>query len=173
MTNSLQPTGADFWASDAKFMHRVLRESSNDPSDEDGVGQELSVSAILAAAATKEDAQVAMQDVIKKLLAPGMGVQTSDIDVERPLFELGGKPIRFPSFLLAHTHSRMLILTLVDSFKAVEVRNQIFRQLKSDVSVFEILSPNSLAYLISESVSTAEFSCTYTNSIDITYSTIK
>jgi hypothetical protein len=42
---------------------------------------------------------------------------------------------------------------LVDSFKAVELRNQIFRQLKCDVSVFEILSPNSLDNLADQLVS--------------------
>jgi hypothetical protein len=148
MTDSLQPTGADFWASDAKFMHRILREDSDDQSGEAGAGQELSVSAVLAAAATREDAQVAIQDVIKKLLAPGMGVQISEIDAERPLFELGGKPF----FTYVPAHIRKLTLVLVDSFKAVEVRNQIFRQLKCDVSVFEILSPNSLAYLADQLV---------------------
>jgi hypothetical protein len=95
MTDSLQPTGADFWASDAKFVHRVLRESSDGQSGEAGAGQEINVSTILAAAGTREDAQAAIQDVLKKLLAPGMGVQPGEIDVERPLFELGGK-----SFLL-------------------------------------------------------------------------
>ncbi|KAJ4413542.1 Type I Iterative PKS [Gnomoniopsis sp. IMI 355080] len=36
-------------------------------------------------------------------------------------------------------------LTKIDSFKAVEIRNYVFRQLKSDLSVFEILSPSPLA----------------------------
>jgi hypothetical protein len=50
-------------------------------------------------------------------------------------------------------HAWLLTLLLVDSFKAVEVRNQIFRQLKCDISVFEILSPNSMAYLADQLVS--------------------
>ncbi|EGX95949.1 Beta-ketoacyl synthase [Cordyceps militaris CM01] len=129
MTDSLEPAGVDFWAGDAKFIHRVLRESTDAESGADG-GQEISVAVVLAAATAREDCQVAIQDVIKKLLAPGLGVQPGDIDVERPLYELG-----------------------VDSFKAVEVRNQIFRQLKCDVSVFEILSPNSLTYLAEQLVS--------------------
>ncbi|XWW98486.1 hypothetical protein V2A60_006486 [Cordyceps javanica] len=123
MTDSLEPTGVDFWAGDAKFVHRVRRARADSESGGDG-GHEISVAVVLAAATAREDCQAAIQDVLRKLLAPGMGVQPGEIDVERPLYELG-----------------------VDSFKAVEVRNQIFRQLKCDVSVFEILSPNSLAHL--------------------------
>lgn len=36
---------------------------------------------------------------------------------------------------------------LVDSLKAVEIRNWLFRELKCDVSVFDILSPISIADL--------------------------
>ena len=35
----------------------------------------------------------------------------------------------------------------VDSLKAVEVRNWVFREIKADVSVFEILSPTPLSAL--------------------------
>lgn len=38
-------------------------------------------------------------------------------------------------------------LDTVDSFKAVEIRNYVFRELKSELSVFEILSPKSLAQI--------------------------
>lgn len=36
---------------------------------------------------------------------------------------------------------------LVDSFKAVEIRNHVFRELKSEISVFEILSSKPLEEL--------------------------
>jgi hypothetical protein len=40
-----------------------------------------------------------------------------------------------------------VILFLVDSLKAIEVRNWIFRELKCDVSVFTLLSPTPVAKL--------------------------
>ncbi|EUC43975.1 hypothetical protein COCMIDRAFT_6677 [Bipolaris oryzae ATCC 44560] len=123
------PSGVDFWASDAKFMHRSLRKSGNDQSGEVGAGQEVDVNAMLAAAATIEDAQLIVQNVLKKLLAPGMGVQSAEIDAGRHYLSL----------------------------EAVEVRNQIFRQLKCDVSVFEILSPNSLACLANQLLQRSPF----------------
>jgi hypothetical protein len=98
MADSLQPTGADFWAGDTKFMHRVLRENSDGQLGEAGSGQDVNVSAVLAAATTRDDAQAAIQDAIKKLLAPGMGVQAGEIDAERPLYELGGKSFSFNLF---------------------------------------------------------------------------
>lgn len=35
----------------------------------------------------------------------------------------------------------------MDSFRAVEIRNQLFRELQSDISIFEILSPRTLGDL--------------------------
>ncbi|KAI2628548.1 lovastatin nonaketide synthase [Hypoxylon sp. NC1633] len=121
MTDSLQPDGVDQWAIDPKFSHRrvvVDDGSALEESSGPSVGEALSSTTSMA------DATLVIQDTLKNLLAPGLGVQPADINEARPLYEVG-----------------------VDSFKAVEIRNQVFRELKSDISVFEILSPSSLAQI--------------------------
>lgn len=47
--------------------------------------------------------------------------------------------------------------TIVDSLVAVEVRNMIFRKLKADISVFDIMSNMSLAQLAAKIVSKSKF----------------
>ena len=51
----------------------------------------------------------------------------------------------------------MLMLCVVDSLVAVEVRNMIFRKLKADVSVFDIMSNMPLVQLASKIVSKSKF----------------
>jgi aryl carrier-like protein len=70
------------------------------------------------------EAATVVAEVLKRLIAPGLGVQTGDTADDQALFEVG-----------------------VDSFKAVEIRNQVLRELKSDISVFEILSSMPLGEL--------------------------
>ncbi|KAI1171815.1 lovastatin nonaketide synthase [Nemania sp. FL0916] len=112
----------DQWARDAKFNHRVALKADTTLDEQVDAGP--NVSELLQAAASLAEAAQLVQDILKRLLAPGLGVQTSDINPERPLYDMG-----------------------VDSFKAVEIRNQVFRELKSDISVFEILSPSTLSHL--------------------------
>lgn len=120
ITDTLQPDGADPWARDSKFIHRW---AVNNTPVEDVI---MSAGEVLAAAASLSDATAVVGDMLKKILAPGLGVQPQDIDDERPLYDAG-----------------------VDSLKAVEIRNKVFRELKSEISVFEILSPSSLVQISS------------------------
>ncbi|KAI1811935.1 ketoacyl-synt-domain-containing protein [Poronia punctata] len=115
----------DQWARDAKFHHRVAQNAEEGLEHGDGeTAAGPNVGGLLQAAASLAEAALVVQDAMKRLLAPGLGVETTDINPERPLYDMG-----------------------VDSFKAVEIRNQVFRQLKSDISVFEILSPSTLSHL--------------------------
>lgn len=83
------------------------------------------------------------------MLGPSLGVQSTDISLDRPLFEVGGKSSPFLQHDLFNACSFKTAnpLDTVDSFKAVEIRNYVFRELKSELSVFEILSPKSLAQI--------------------------
>ncbi|KAI0406744.1 ketoacyl-synt-domain-containing protein [Xylaria palmicola] len=123
MNNELRREGpvVDQWTRDAKFNHRVASKGDKTEGPMDA-GQ--NIGELLKSAASIHDAAQVVQDTLKRLLAPGLGVETTDINAERPLYDMG-----------------------VDSFKAVEIRNQVFRELKSDISVFEILSPSSLSHL--------------------------
>ncbi|GAW15899.1 hypothetical protein ANO14919_053210 [Xylariales sp. No.14919] len=123
MNDELRREGpvVDQWTRDAKFNHRVASKTDETEGQIDA-GQ--NVGELLKSTASIHDAAQVVQDTLKRLLAPGLGVQTTDINAERPLYDMG-----------------------VDSFKAVEIRNQVFRELKSDISVFEILSPSSLSHL--------------------------
>ncbi|KAI1827688.1 lovastatin nonaketide synthase [Xylaria intraflava] len=112
----------DQWTRDAKFNHRVALKS--DVTLDEQVDAGPNISDLLQAATSLAEAALVVQDTLKRLLAPGLGVQVTDINPERPLYDMG-----------------------VDSFKAVEIRNQVFRELKSDISVFEILSPSTLSHL--------------------------
>ncbi|KAK1977532.1 KR domain-containing protein [Colletotrichum cereale] len=120
MTDSLRPDGVDTWAGDAKFVHRVAVARAVDDSGSSAAGP--SVAESLRSATSLEEAVLVVQEALKALLAPGLGIQPGDISDESPLYDIG-----------------------VDSFKAVEVRNRVFRDLESEISVFEVLSPSTLA----------------------------
>lgn len=105
----------DQWAHDRKFAHRLERALTGE-GEAESLEKDVELRA-LAGAGSMPEAATVVAEVLKRLIAPGLGVQTGDIADHKPLFEVG-----------------------VDSFKAVEIRNQVFRELKSDISVFEILS---------------------------------
>ncbi|TLD09983.1 hypothetical protein PgNI_06630, partial [Pyricularia grisea] len=119
MSDSLDPTVNDTWAIDRKFVHR-LAISGNAAGTDSVAGP--GVAETLAAASSLDEATVVVSDSLKMLLAPGLNMQPSDVSDESPLYNIG-----------------------VDSFKAVEVRNRVVRELESDISVFELLSSNTLA----------------------------
>jgi hypothetical protein len=115
----------DQWARDRKFGHRMARATTTagrGAAGNDDAGPDVQTA--MASAMSVAEAASIVADALKALLAPGLGVQVGDIGDDKPLYEVG-----------------------VDSFKAVEVRNQVFRELKSDVSVFEILSARPLGEL--------------------------
>lgn len=108
------------WPQDRKFDHRIeVRE-------DDGAGgaEKVKVGQLLAEAADLQAAGQIVEGALKANLAKAMTSSAEDIDGDKPLHVYG-----------------------VDSLKAVEVRNWLFRELKCDVSVFDILSPIPLTEL--------------------------
>ncbi|KAJ6443714.1 Polyketide synthase [Purpureocillium lavendulum] len=114
------------WSNDRKFDHRIARAGSSSATASDtGSGTtEANIEDQMRAAKTVREAAVVVENALKTNVAAAMTASPDDIDVERPLHSFG-----------------------VDSLKAVEVRNWIFRELRCDVSVFDILSPQPLAKL--------------------------
>ncbi|KAK9774993.1 hypothetical protein SCAR479_08267 [Seiridium cardinale] len=110
----------DTWASRPMFSQRMEGKSLANKDTEDDGG----VTEALRNTTTLNDAASLVQETMKKMLSPSLGLQPAEITDDRPLYDFG-----------------------VDSFKAVEFRNRVFRELKSDISVFDILSPRPLAHL--------------------------
>ncbi|RMZ80449.1 hypothetical protein DV737_g3022, partial [Chaetothyriales sp. CBS 132003] len=71
-----------------------------------------------------DQAAEAVESALRSSVSSSMGSSPDEVDVEKPLHTFG-----------------------IDSLKAVEVRNWLFREAKADVSVFEILSPTPLNVL--------------------------
>lgn len=126
IVDDIRRDGRATWHNDRKFDHRIARVGSS-PGRDDGEGGGSSVKRLedeLGAAKTLRDATLVVENALKAHVAAAITASLDDIDVERPLYSFG-----------------------VDSLKAVEVRNWIFRELRCDVSVFDILSPSPLAEL--------------------------
>ncbi|KAJ5014431.1 Reducing polyketide synthase FUB1 [Colletotrichum sp. SAR 10_99] len=120
---SSMPTGAA-WTRDPKFSHRV----NHDASASSGASEsQQSASERIAKAETLADAALIFEDVLKTYAAQVMDIAPSEVDPEKAFYDFG-----------------------VDSLKAVELRNRIFRDLQSDMSVFELLSPSPLSKLALE-----------------------
>jgi hypothetical protein len=102
-----------------------------------------SLADVLGAASSLQEAAFAVQEMLKKILALGLGIQPENIRDDMPLYDIGGMSSCVPS----EKARSNLVISAVDSFKAVEIRNQVFRELKGDISVFEILSPKPLGQL--------------------------
>lgn len=109
------------WAKDRKFDHRI---ELPDESDSQAGGEKIRVADLLAQAQDLKEAGKVVENSLKANLANAMTASPEDVDADKPLHSYG-----------------------VDSLKAVEVRNWLFRELKCDISVFDILSPMSLAKL--------------------------
>ncbi|KAF6827552.1 pksn polyketide synthase for alternapyrone biosynthesis [Colletotrichum plurivorum] len=123
---SSMPGGASgvSWTKDAKFVHRVSHDSSSRPgasTDRQSAGERI------AKAETSQDAVTVVEEVLKSYAAQAMDVSPDEVDAEKAFYDFG-----------------------VDSLKAVELRNRIFRDLQSDMSVFELLSPSPLSKLAVE-----------------------
>ncbi|KAL8682925.1 MAG: hypothetical protein Q9186_001088 [Xanthomendoza sp. 1 TL-2023] len=98
-------------------MHSTLQASSGDDSVD-------ALKSSLTAVASLAQATVLIQNAVAAKLAKAMMINVDEIDVNRPVVGYG-----------------------VDSLVAAEMRNWCFRDLKADVSVFELLSGNSIAVL--------------------------
>ncbi|KAK5942650.1 Type I Iterative PKS [Knufia obscura] len=102
------------WPNDRKFDHRALPPSAS------GTGS-VQLKTLLAKAGTAGEAAEAVEDMLKSNVAVSMGSTADNVDVDKPLHSFG-----------------------IDSLKAVEVRNWLFREAKADLSIFDILSPTPL-----------------------------
>ncbi|KAL3442886.1 hypothetical protein BJX65DRAFT_312346 [Aspergillus insuetus] len=103
---------------DKKFELRILNSGSHNSDNYD----RPDVSTLLASATSMAQAVAAVEENIKSLVAAAMGVSVEEVDAQKPLYDYG-----------------------VDSLQAVEVRNRALKDMKSDISVFDILSAMPLA----------------------------
>ncbi|KAK1622033.1 KR domain-containing protein [Colletotrichum phormii] len=116
---------------DPKFSHRVSLASA---SGTGSLGGQKTPMERLAQAETAQDAVIIVEDVLRGFAAQIMDVAVTDIDTEKASYDFG-----------------------VDSLKAVELRNRLFRDVQSDISVFELLSPSPLSKLALDIVGKNKF----------------
>ncbi|KAI0854962.1 PKSN polyketide synthase for alternapyrone biosynthesis [Xylaria cubensis] len=103
---------------DTKFALRVVSVEN-----EAGDGQEKEdIGTLLSKATNMTEAAAAVEENIKALVAVAMGVSMDEVDGQKPLYDYG-----------------------VDSLQAVEIRNRALKNMRSDISVFDILSAMPLA----------------------------
>ena len=114
-----------FWFSDAKFSLMRLVDTHQLVTDLENSTAQLSN--VLGEVSSLADATKIICDALTVKLAKSMMMPVEDLDASRP----------------ANTYG-------VDSLVAVEIRNWVFREVKADVSVFEILSNVPLAVLSSK-----------------------
>lgn len=111
-----------FWFSDAKFSLMRLVDTHQLIMDLDNSTAQLSN--VLGEVSNLADATKIICDALTAKLAKSMMMPVEDLDSSKPVNTYG-----------------------VDSLVAVEIRNWVFREVKADVSVFEILSNVPLAVL--------------------------
>ncbi|KAF3386431.1 Compactin diketide synthase mokB [Penicillium rolfsii] len=114
---------------DKKFELRVVKignQAGNGKAKQD-------VGTLLANATTMAEAAATVEENIKDLVAAAMGVSLEEVDAQKPLYDYG-----------------------VDSLQAVEIRNRAQKNMKSDISVFDILSAMPLADLAAKIASKSQ-----------------
>lgn len=126
----LKQNGHDepYWFEDGRFSHlRIFDTQSFSTANghEDTTGGEELHAALAAAASVGEASRLVCEALMRKL-AKSMMMELEDLDASRPASAYG-----------------------VDSLVAVEVRAWVFKVVKSDVSVFDILSNAPLTQLAS------------------------
>lgn len=126
--NTADGKGHEFYWLDKFSSFRYLKKldtrgaSGTGSSTDDGGAESFRTQ--LTSATSMQQAVDLCQDALVAKLAKAIMINPADIDTTKPLHSYG-----------------------VDSLVAVEVRNYIMRELKSEVSVFEILANNPLAEL--------------------------
>ncbi|KAK1973923.1 KR domain-containing protein, partial [Colletotrichum cereale] len=120
------------WPMDRKFDHRAASGVVRGPGD--GVGQQSSgkprIDEMMASARDIDQARQLIEQVVKEKVAQATGIEPDSIDSERSLLAYG-----------------------IDSLKATEIRNWVTKTFKSELSVFDILSPAPISTL-SQMIST-------------------
>ncbi|KAK1977917.1 PKSN polyketide synthase for alternapyrone biosynthesis protein [Colletotrichum cereale] len=109
------------WTKDPKFSHRINYFWSG---HSDTSANVKSAKERISQALDLKDAIEVVESALRGYAAQVMDMSIEDVDVEKAFYDFG-----------------------VDSLKAVELRNRIFREMESDVSVFELLSPSPLSKL--------------------------
>ena len=135
------PESMSPWSKERKFDHRIKKQADSDSS---GQGQKVSLANELDAAESGQEVVAAITHALKAHVAVAMTAAPEDIDSEKPLYSFGsksGQTLPFRASYLADS------FVLVDSLKAINVRNWVFKEVKADVSVFDILSPTPLGQL--------------------------
>ncbi|KAF9630952.1 hypothetical protein BFW01_g1824 [Lasiodiplodia theobromae] len=122
--NLVRRPAAGGFQNDRKFELRISRATAADEGSGGDGAKKAATADLLAQAATLAEATAVVEEDIKVQIAAAVGVAVDEVDAQRPLFDFG-----------------------VDSLKAVEIRNRSLKELKSDISVFELLSSTPLAEL--------------------------
>jgi len=111
-----------YWFSDARFAHLRLYDTQEFSTTQAENGEELQ--AALVGAKSMQEATDAVCRALVRKLAKAMMMDVENVDSELPANSYG-----------------------VDSLVAVEIRAWVFKEVKSDVSVFDILSNAPLSSL--------------------------
>ena len=121
-----QHSGAEmpFWFRDAKFAHMRTIDTQRSVQDLSGGDDGTQLHLQLAQAESVATATELVSRAMKKKLAKAMMMSAEDIDGAHPVSSYG-----------------------VDSLVAVEVRTWVFKEIKADISVFDVLSNVPLATL--------------------------
>jgi KR domain len=141
----IREEGSAGFQNDRKFELRVVR---NGDSVVEASGKGMHVGEQLRTATSLSEAAAAVEDNIKAQIAAAIGVDVAEVDLQRPLFDFGGEFSR-ALHTTCQSHDTNL-LAIVDSLKAVEIRNRTLREMQSDISVFELLSPTPVVDLASK-----------------------
>ncbi|EXJ91415.1 hypothetical protein A1O1_04527 [Capronia coronata CBS 617.96] len=115
------PGSRNPWSKERKFNHRI---ESGSQSEMIAGSSTQTLASQLQKASSGAEAVALVEASLRTHVAAAMTASADDIDSDKPLYALG-----------------------VDSLKAIEVRNWVFKELKCDVSVFDVLSPIPLAQL--------------------------
>ncbi|KAF6813400.1 PKSN polyketide synthase for alternapyrone biosynthesis protein [Colletotrichum musicola] len=114
------------WPMDRKFDHRAASGMARGPGS--GAGWQPSgkcgIDEMMASARDIDQARQFVEEVMREKVAQATGMEPDSIDAERSLLAYG-----------------------IDSLKATEVRNWVKKNLKSELSVFDILSPAPISTL--------------------------
>ncbi len=125
---------------DKKFELRVVK-TSNQATD-GNTKQDLST--LLSNATSMAEAAAYVEENIKDLVATAMGVPIEEVNSQKPLFDYGGK-FKCSLFASGIMMKLTMLLLVVDSLQAAEIRNRAMKIMRSDISVFDILSATPLA----------------------------
>jgi hypothetical protein len=125
---------------DRKFVLKV-RSSADAALGEDG-GVKKDVGALMSSATSLFEVKKVVEDDIKALIAKAISVDIREVHPAKPLFDYGGRFLPCLSFLCWMFTD---VDITVNSIQAVEIRNRALKNMRSDISIFDVLSAMPLA----------------------------